>query len=87
MAKAYRVFMDEDLNKKYHFFLDHPVSTHQTRRFLFRVDCRNIILFGEAVRFRRSILYASITEVPTDCTLRNVVVILLLHGTMASTFG
>lgn len=26
MAKAYTVFMDEELNKKYHFFLDHPVS-------------------------------------------------------------
>lgn len=26
VAKAYGVFMDEELNKKYHFFLDHPVS-------------------------------------------------------------
>ena len=26
MAKAYTVFMDEELNKKYHFFLEHPVS-------------------------------------------------------------
>lgn len=26
MAKAYTVFMDEELNKKYHFFLDNPVS-------------------------------------------------------------
>lgn len=26
VAKAYGVFMDEELNEKYHFFLDHPVS-------------------------------------------------------------
>lgn len=26
VAKAYGVFMDEEMNKKYHFFLDHPVS-------------------------------------------------------------
>lgn len=26
VAKAYGVFMDEELSKKYHFFLDHPVS-------------------------------------------------------------
>lgn len=25
VAKAYTVFMDEELNKKYHFFLDNPV--------------------------------------------------------------
>lgn len=32
VAKAYGVFMDEELNKKYHFFLDHPVSAWWSER-------------------------------------------------------
>lgn len=32
VAKAYGVFMDEELNKKYHFFLDHPVSRSDNSR-------------------------------------------------------
>ncbi len=32
VAKAYGVFMDEELNKKYHFFLDHPVRTRERAR-------------------------------------------------------
>ncbi|CAN0159833.1 unnamed protein product [Ectocarpus sp. 12 AP-2014] len=50
VAKAYGVFMDEELNKKYHFFLDHPdaywleYGHHWVMRYASASDVRGVLL-------------------------------------------
>eukprot|EP00903_Cladosiphon_okamuranus_P008087 g7797.t1 len=50
VAKAYGVFMDEELNKKYHFFLDHPdaywleYGHHWVMRYASASDVRVVLL-------------------------------------------